>query len=193
MKRNSKNSFIHPKALVDSERIGDGTRIWAFAHVMKGARIGSGCNVGEHCFIENDVIIGDRVVIKNGISVWDGVTVEDGAFLGPHMIFTNDLEPRSGFPKGLVRTLVKKGATIGAGAIIICGITIGEYAMIGAGSVVTKDVPGQALVYGNPARQNGWVCLCGRVLRFKAGRSACACGKSWTLKKNRLYGADPDA
>src|SRR4030042_6081544 len=164
MKRNSKNSFIHPKALVDSERIGDGTRIWAFAHVMKGARIGSGCNVGEHCFIENDVIIGDRVVIKNGISVWDGVTVEDGAFLGPHMIFTNDLEPRSGFPKGLVRTLVKKGATIGAGAIIICGITIGENAMIGAGSVVTKDVPGSALVYGNPARQNGGGGVCGRVL-----------------------------
>jgi len=175
--------FIHPNALVDSKQIGSRTRIWAFAHVMAGARIGSGCNIGEHCFIENDVRIGDSVVVKNGISIWDGVTVEDGAFLGPHMIFTNDLEPRSGYPKPLVRTRVKKGATIGAGAIIVCGVTIGSYATVGAGSVVTRDVPDHALVFGNPAKQKGWMCICGRVLHLKNDAAHCECGKTG-IKKN---------
>lgn len=184
--------YIHPKAIVDSSQIGDGTRIWAFTHVMVGAKIGSGCNIGEHCFIENDVTIGDNVVVKNGISIWDGVTVEDGAFLGPHMIFTNDLEPRSGFPKELVRTLVKKGATIGAGAVIICGVTIGSYATVGAGAVVTKDVPAHALVYGNPAKKKGWVCVCGRTYRFENNHAHCVCGRQAVLENENLSFMNPN-
>lgn len=182
-----KGVFIHPQALVESPNIGPGTRIWAFAHVLKGAKIGSRVNIGDHCFIENDVVIGDNVVVKNGIAIWDGVTIEDGAFLGPNVTLTNELFPRSGFPKGLERTLIRRGATIGANASIITGITLGEYCTIGAGSVVTKDVAPHALVHGNPARRYGWVCVCGLKLAFSGEKKArCTCGRTYKENKSGI-------
>jgi len=177
------NVFIHPQAIVESDRIGPQTRIWAFAHVLKGARIGAGVNVGDHSFIENDVVVGDHVVIKNGVSIWDGITIEDGAFLGPNVVLTNERMPRARFPKGLERTLIKKGATIGANATIVTGITLGEYCTIGAGAVVTKDVLPHALMFGNPARRRGWVCVCGLKLQFdEKGSAVCPCQREFVLR-----------
>lgn len=181
------NVFIHPRALVESEKIGPKTRIWAFAHVLKGARIGCNVNIGDHCFVENDVVIGNNVVIKNGISIWDGTSVEDGAFLGPNVVLTNELFPRAGFPKGLERTVIRKGATIGANATIMTGITLGEHCTVGAGSVVTKNVIPHALMYGNPARQKGWVCICGLKLSFDERNAAvCSCRREFVLRNGKV-------
>lgn len=150
--------FKHTHALVESEQIGENTRIWAFAHVLKNARIGSDCNICDHVFIENDVVIGDGVTIKCGVQVWDGVTLEDGVFVGPNATFTNDNFPRSKiYPEKFNRTLVRKGASIGANATILSGISIGPGSMVGAGAVVTSDVPPNAIVVGNPARITGYV------------------------------------
>ena len=171
--------FVHERAVVESDEVGNSTRIWANAHVMKGVVIGERCNIGEGCFIETGVRIGNDVVIKNNIAIWDGVTIEDGVFLGPNVVLTNELEPRSCFPKEVAKTLIKKGASIGANCTIIASRIIGEYAMIGAGSVVTRDVEPHRLVYGNPARIRGWVCTCGRKLTFKEKRSTCICGRSF--------------
>lgn len=147
------NSFFqHPQALVESEKIGNGTRIWAFAHVLPGAKIGADCNICNHTFIENDVVIGDRVTVKCGVQLWDGITLEDDVFVGPNATFTNDAFPRSKQPFELILTVVKRGASIGANATILPGIIIGEGAMVGAGAVVTKNVPPRALVVGNPAK-----------------------------------------
>ncbi len=147
------NFFRHPQALVESEAVGDGSRIWAFVHVLPGAVIGSNCNICDHVFIENDVRIGDRVTVKCGVQLWDGTRVEDGVFIGPNVTFTNDPMPRSGchlpeYPE----TIIRKGASIGANATLLPGITIGQHAMVGAGSVVTRSVPPYAVVMGNPAR-----------------------------------------
>ena len=144
--------FIHDKALVESRNIGKNTRIWAFVHILPNAVIGDECNICDHVFIENDVIIGDRVTIKCGVQIWDGIRLEDDVMVGPNATFTNDLFPRSKQPFQLHSTIVKSGASIGANATILCGITIGIGAMIGAGSVVTKDVPPRAVVVGNPGR-----------------------------------------
>lgn len=144
--------MIHPLSDVQSERIGSNTRIWQYVVVLPGAVIGSGCNICSHCFIENEVVIGDRVTVKCGVQLWDGVTCEDDVFIGPNVTFTNDLFPRSKQFKPPVRTRVCKGASIGANATILCGITIGENAMIAAGAVVVKDVPANTVVAGNPAR-----------------------------------------
>lgn len=144
--------FTHSHALVESDQIGDNTRIWAFAHVLPGARIGADCNVCDHVFIENDVIIGDRVTIKCGVQIWDGIRLGNDVMVGPNATFTNDLFPRSKHPFQLRSTVVEQGASIGANATILCGITIGANAMIGAGSVVTKDIPPRAVVIGNPGR-----------------------------------------
>ncbi len=144
--------FIHPQALVESRSIGPGTRIWAFAHVLPNAQIGEDCNICDHVFIENDVLIGHRVTIKCGVQIWDGLTIEDDVFIGPNATFTNDAFPRSKVhPDRFLRTVVKKNASIGANATILPGLIIGEGAMIGAGSVVTKDVPPFAVMVGNPA------------------------------------------
>ncbi len=150
--------FAHASALVESENIGDRTRVWAFAHVLPGAQIGADCNICDHTFIENEVRVGDRVTVKCGVQLWDGVTIEDDVFIGPNAAFTNDAFPRSRQrPDKFIPTLVKKGASVGANATILPGITIGEKAMVGAGSVVTHDVPPMAIVAGNPARIVGYV------------------------------------
>jgi acetyltransferase-like isoleucine patch superfamily enzyme len=162
-----KKYFTHPTAICDSDNIGEDTRIWAFVHVMKNARIGKDCNICDYCFIENDVIIGNRVTIKNGISVWDGITIEDDVFLGPNCVLTNDLYPRSKmYHSENIRTLIKQGTSVGANATILCGITLGKYCMVGAGAVVTKDVPDFALVIGNPAGFKYWIGKTGEKLSF---------------------------
>jgi UDP-2-acetamido-3-amino-2,3-dideoxy-glucuronate N-acetyltransferase len=148
---------IHPKALVATTNLGEGTRVWAFTNILPGARIGRDCNICDHCFVENDVLIGDRVTLKCGVFVWDGVTIEDDVFIGPAVVFTNDRSPRSKRYLPIVKTHIAKGASIGANATILPGLHIGSYSMVGAGSVVTKNVLAYALVFGNPARQHGWV------------------------------------
>lgn len=146
-------SFIHPQALCESQAIGEGTRIWAFAYVLEGARIGRDCNVCSHVFIEDEVVVGDRVTIKSGVQLWNGVELEDDVFIGPNATFTNDLFPRSRQrPETWVRTRICRGASIGANATLLAGITIGEQAMVGAGAVVTRSVDPDAVVAGNPAR-----------------------------------------
>lgn len=156
----------HASAVVESADIGDNTSIWHFAHIREGARIGRNCNIGKGVYIDRDVRIGDNVKIQNFVSVYHGVEIEDDVFIGPSAVFTNDLYPRAFIwsEDRVVPTKVCRGASIGANATIICGITIGEYAMIGAGSVVTDDVPPYGLVYGNPAVLRGYVCRCGKPL-----------------------------
>lgn len=162
-----KKYFVHPNALVESDNIGKDTRIWAFSHVLKNVKIGEDCNICDGCFVESGVTIGNRVTIKNSISIWEGVTIEDDVFLGPNCVFTNDMFPRSkAHHSEYVKTLVKKGASIGANATIICGIELGRYCLIGAGSVVTKSVPDFALVTGNPARHRYWISKTGEKLAF---------------------------
>lgn len=146
-------SFRHPQAIVESDRIGRGTRIWAFAHVLPGAVVGEDCNICDHTFIENDVVVGDDVTVKCGNYLWDGITLEDKVFVGPNVTFSNDRYPRSKqYPEAFDRIVVKAGASIGAGAVILPGITIGEGAMVGAGAVVVKDVPPHSVVRGDYAR-----------------------------------------
>ena len=150
--------FQHPAAIVESAAIGDGTRVWAFAHILPGAKVGAGCNICDHTFIEDDVVLGDRVTVKCGVQLWNGVTLEDDVFVGPNATFTNDPFPRSRQQQDTVsRTVVRRGASIGANATILPGITIGERAMVGSGAVVTRDVPPDAIVAGNPARIMGYV------------------------------------
>ena len=180
--------FIHPQAIVESAAIGTGTRIWAFGHVCKGAMLGANCNVGEGCYIEGGSRIGDRVTIKNGAMIWEGVTIGDDVFVGPGVVFTNDLRPRSprfgrvadryASKQWLGRTTVGRGASFGANATVSSGISIGDFAMIGAGAMVTTDVPCYALVFGNPAHVRGYVCMCGAKLPSFRGRSARSEGRA---------------
>lgn len=156
---------IHPTAEVQSKNIGEGTLIWQFCVVLKNASIGKNCNINCNVFIENDVIIGNNVTIKPGVQIWDGLRIEDDVFIGPNATFTNDLLPRSKqYPDKFIETHIRKGASIGANATILAGVKIGEYAMIGAGSVVTKNVPAFTLWYGNPARHKGFITKEGEVL-----------------------------
>jgi UDP-2-acetamido-3-amino-2,3-dideoxy-glucuronate N-acetyltransferase len=157
--------FVHPSSYIDENvTIGEGTKVWHFCHVHSGARIGKRCSLGQNVNVSNNVVIGDGCKIQNNVSIYEGVTLEDHVFCGPSCVFTNDLTPRAKYPKGreaYVKTLVREGATIGANATIVCGITIGRWAMIGSGAVVTKDIKDHALMVGIPARQVGWVCECG--------------------------------
>jgi UDP-2-acetamido-3-amino-2,3-dideoxy-glucuronate N-acetyltransferase len=163
-------TFIHPTAVIDSGcKIGNGTKIWHFSHVMSKAEIGQNCNVGQNVYIDNHSRIGNNVKIQNNVSVYSHVHIEDDCFLGPSMVFTNVINPRAFIERKheFRTTLIKKGATIGANATILCGITLGSYSMIGAGAVVTKNIPDFALVIGNPARQLGWVSRNGHRLNFQ--------------------------
>ena len=193
--RKTANSYRHPQALVETEDIGPNTRIWAFAHVMNGARIGANCNLGDHTFVETGVRLGDNVTVKNGVSLWTGITVEDDVFLGPYCVFTNDPNPRAYVKKGeseLLATLIRKGATVGANAAVLCGLTLGRYAFVGAGAVVLESVPDFALVVGNPAHQIGWICICAKKLvvpsavTFEAPVSCKYCGQSYLYSQEGL-------
>ncbi len=152
-------NFFHQNAIIEAGAvIGEATKVWAFAHILPGARVGKSCNICDHVFIENDVLIGDHVTIKCGVQIWDGITVEDDVFIGPNVTFCNDKFPRSKvYPENFLRTTVKKGASIGANATILPGITIGEGAMVGAGAVLTRSIPPSAIAVGNPARIVGYV------------------------------------
>jgi acetyltransferase-like isoleucine patch superfamily enzyme len=175
--------FVHELAVVESSQIGENTRVWAFCHVMKGSTIGANCNICEHVFIESGAKIGNGVTVKNQISIWDKVVIEDDTFLGPNVVFTNDMNPRSFIKKSedeFSPTTVKKGATLGAGSVIVCGNTIGEYAFVAAGSVVTKDVPEFKIVQGNPARIVGNICRCAKTM-VKKGQIEKNCSSCDTL------------
>ena len=173
-----KSYFVHQAAIVETNQIGKDTRVWAFVHILPGARIGENCNICDHCFIENDVVIGNNVTIKSGIYLWDGIRIEEDVFLGPNVVFTNDMRPRSKrYPEKVLTTWIKRGASIGANVTLTPGITIGKFAFVGAGSVVTKDIEDYALYFGNPARFKGFVCECGENLIFRGENSICkACG-----------------
>lgn len=180
------NYFVHESSYVDENvEIGDGTKIWHFSHVQSGARIGKNCVLGQNVNLGNNVVIGNFVKIQNNVSVYEGVTLEDYVFCGPSMVFTNIVDPRSKYPqvgaKYYLKTLVKEGASLGANSTILCGITIGKFAFIGAGAVVTKDVPDYALVVGNPARIIGWMSEAGQRLQFDS-KGIATCNKS-----NRIY------
>ena len=180
--------FAHETAVVDApSEIGAGTKIWHFSHVMRDSKIGARCNIGQNVVISPQCVVGDNVKIQNNVSIYTGVMIEDDVFLGPSMVFTNVINPRSFIERKdeYRRTLVKRGASIGANATIVCGVTLGRYCVVGAGGVVTRDVPDYAVVYGNPARVKSWVCYCGIGLEIggddgESREAACdACGRRY--------------
>jgi UDP-2-acetamido-3-amino-2,3-dideoxy-glucuronate N-acetyltransferase len=182
--------FVHPSSYVDDGAVvGPGTKIWHFCHVLPGAVIGARCNLGQNVVVMPGTRIGDNVKIQNNVSIYEGVELEDDVFCGPSCVFTNVLNPRSHVSRKheYRRTLVRRGASIGANATIICGVTLGEYAFVGAGAVVSQDVPAYGLVVGVPARRVGWMCQCGERLRPAGGRAACAvCGAGYEERDERL-------
>ncbi len=186
-------AFVHPTAVVEPGAVlGGGTRVWHFSHIMPGARVGRDCILGQGVFVAATAVIGDRVKVQNQVSVYDAVTLEDDVFCGPSCVFTNVSRPRSPFPRKsrYERTLVRRGATIGANATIVCGRTVGRWAFVGAGAVVTRDVPDHALVAGVPARRTGWACTCGERLGNR--RFACAaCGRRYRKGKGPDAGLSP--
>lgn len=184
--------FIHESSYVDDgAMIGDGTKIWHFSHIMTGSIIGENCNIGQNVVISPGVVVGNNVKIQNNVSVYTGVTIEDNAFLGPSVVFTNVVNPRSQISRKneYKQTVVKEGASIGANATIVCGITLGMYCFIGAGAVVTKDVPDYGLYYGNPARFHGWMCQCGyRLQEILPDHYRClVCGNEYQRKDLILF------
>ena len=179
--------FVHPSSIIDDNvKIGHGTKIWHFSHIQTNASIGENCVLGQNVYVGEEAFIGNFVKVQNNVSVYQGVHLENYVFCGPSVVFTNDLNPRSKYPKkGLyVKTIVKEGATIGANSTIICGVTIGSWSMIGSGAVVTKDIKDYALVVGNPARQVGWVCECG--FKLNSHLECSHCGKMYIEKDSGL-------
>lgn len=190
-KKSAKAPFIHPSAIVETDRIGEGTRVWAFVHILNGAVIGRNCNICDMCFIENDVIIGDNVTVKCGVHLWNGLRLADNVFLGPNVALTNDMRPRSKRYGETLVTQIQKGASIGANATLLPGIEIGRYAFVGAGSVVTRSVPDHALIFGNPARLRGYVCCCAGVLSFRGRQGRCQdCGKTYRRTPQRVMAVE---
>ena len=179
---------VHPTAVVDDRvDIGEGTKIWHFSHIMSGAKIGRNCNIGQNVFVASGVVLGDNVKVQNNVSLYEGVILEDNVFCGPSMVFTNVFNPRSFVSRRneFRKTWVGEGATLGANSTIVCGNTIGRYALIGAGTVVTRDVPDYALVYGNPGKVKGWICRCAAEIVFRSGKAKCgSCGKSYRKDRN---------
>ena len=189
----TRDFFVHESSYVDDGcQIGAGTKIWHFSHVMARATIGKGCNIGQNVVISPDVVIGDNVKIQNNVSVYTGVVLEDDVFCGPSMVFTNVINPRSHVPRKdeYRQTLVRRGATLGANSTVVCGATIGAYAFVGAGAVVTKDVPDYALVVGNPGRIAGWMCSCGHKIASgsqpPAAAVCSACGLAYRADGGHL-------
>jgi UDP-2-acetamido-3-amino-2,3-dideoxy-glucuronate N-acetyltransferase len=183
--------FVHPTATVEKgASLGKGCKIWHYAHVREGAILGKNCNAGHCAYIDADVIVGDNVKIGNKASIFRGVEIESDAFIGPHVAFTNDKRPRSLGEWKLVKTLVRRGASIGTNSTVICGVTIGENSMVGAGSVVTKDVPANGLVYGNPAKLKGFICICKGECKKKSEKGLrivlrCRdCGREFEVEKS---------
>ncbi len=185
--------FVHESSYIDDDvEIGEGTKIWHFCHIQKGARIGKNCSLGQNVNISNNVRIGDSCKLQNNVSLYEGVELENHVFCGPSCVFTNDLTPRAKYPKGhagYLKTIVREGASIGANATIVCGHTVGRWALIGSGAVVTKDVPDYALMLGVPAEQKGWVCECGKRLYFEGDTTTCECGRYYkkSVKENTIY------
>ncbi len=197
------NYFVHESSYVDDNvEIGAGTKIWHFSHIQAGVRIGKKCSVGQNVNVGNNVVIGNFVKIQNNVSVYEGVELEDYVFCGPSMVFTNILNPRSEFPQRgsefYLKTLVKKSASLGANCTVVCGTTIGTYAMVGAGAVVTKDVPDYGLVVGTPARLKGWYCACGTKLdltvdpRSEETAECKKCRRKYIKKGHRLTQTETD-
>ena len=187
--------FVHESAYVDQgAKIGAGTRIWHFSHINGGAVIGEKCTLGQNVVVMNDVVIGNNVKIQNNVSVYDAVTLEDDVFCGPSMVFTNVINPRSHVPRKdeYRRTLVKRGATIGANATIVCGVTLGEYSFVGAGSVVTSDVPPFALIVGVPGKRMGWMCACGERLPDSGSGKCGACGSTYESRGETIERVSQD-
>jgi UDP-2-acetamido-3-amino-2,3-dideoxy-glucuronate N-acetyltransferase len=182
--------FVHPSSYVDEGAvIGPGTKIWHFCHVMPGAKIGERCNIGQNCVIMPGTRLGNNCKLQNNVSIYQGVELEDDVFCGPSMVFTNVSKPRSHVNRRgeYERTLVRRGASIGANATVVCGVTLGRYSFVGAGAVVTSDVKDHALVVGNPARQIGWMCACGERLGLKEGRGVCGrCGAAYRERDGQL-------
>ena len=187
--------MVHPTAIVDAgAQLGDGTRVWHWVHICSGAKIGAGCSFGQNVFVGDDVAIGNNVKVQNNVSIYDAVTLEDDVFCGPSMVFTNVFNPRSHVSRKREyrRTIVKRGASIGANATIVCGNTIGEYAFIGAGAVVRGDVPPYALIVGVPGRRIGWMCQCGERLASAEGLQACTvCGSRYRISEGQCEAIGP--
>jgi len=184
---NKNNYFIHPKAIVDTKDIGKDTRIWAFVHILSRVKIGLNCNICDFCFIENGVSLGNNVTVKSGVYLWEGITIKDGVFIGPNVTFTNDIKPRSkDYPENYLKTTISEGASLGANSTILPGITIGKYAMTGAGSVVTRNVEDFNLVIGNPARFKSYICKCTAEINFKNNKYSCNCGEEYKLENNKV-------
>jgi len=180
-----KKIFIHPLSEVHSVNIGEGTSIWQYCVVLNNAVIGKNCNLNFNVFVENDVIIGDNVTIKSGVQLWDGLRIENDVFISPNVAFTNDISPRSKqYPDHFLVTTIKEGASIGANSTIIGGITVGKYAMVGAGSVVTKTIPDYNLWYGNPATFKAYICKCGKKL--DAGLKCIQCDKTYEITDGKI-------
>ena len=178
---NDSGYFVHPSSIVESGDIGHGTTIWAFVHLLPGVKVGNNCNICDHCFAEDGVVIGDNVTLKCGIYLWSGTTLENDVFVGPNVVFTNDIHPRSKNQSyNMLPVIVRTGASLGANSTILAGTTIGRYALVGIGSVVTRNVPDYALVYGNPARQWGWVDKNGNKL-YSDGRG------SWVSNSGKIF------
>lgn len=184
--------YAHPSSFIDEDaQIGNGTKIWHFCHIFGGAKVGMNCKIGQNVVIHDSVVIGNNVKLQNNISLYDGVFLEDDVFCGPSCVFTNIINPRSAVnrndPKFYKKTVVRQGATIGANATIVCGVEIGRYAFIGAGAVITRNVPDHALVFGNPAKFHGWMCECGEKIKSVKGKWKClTCGALYKKHNGKL-------
>lgn len=182
-----KNCFVHQNAIVETDNIGDSTKIWAFVHILPGVTIGKNVNICDHCFIEDGVEIGDNVTIKSGVYMWKGLKIEDNVFVGPSVAFSNDRFPRSKNRNfKLERITLSKGCSIGANVTILPGVIVGKYALVGAGSVITRNVADYSIVYGNPAIHRGYICICGNKMIFKENVYECDCGKKYKKTNDKV-------